>query len=45
MEEVGPPGSVGTLGIPRVVLSADGRSYVYTYVRILDELFLLDGLR
>jgi hypothetical protein len=44
-KEVGPPTMVGTLGIPRVFLSADGQSYVYTYVRLLDELFLVDGLK
>ena len=43
--EVGPPGAVGSLGIPRVLLSADGESYVYTYVRLLDELYLVDGLK
>ncbi len=43
--EVGPAGVVGALGIPRVFLSADGQSYVYTYVRLLDELFLVDGLK
>ena len=44
-KEVGPPGSVGALDIPRVFLSADGQSYVYTYVRLLEELFLVDGLK
>jgi hypothetical protein len=34
----------GIHGIPRVFLSADGLSYVYTYVRLLDELYLVDGL-
>ena len=38
-------GPVGALGVPRVFLSADGPSYVYSYVRLLDELFLVDGLR
>jgi len=40
-----PPDGVGLLGVPRILLSADGRSYVYTYVRFLDELYLVDGLR
>ncbi len=44
-KQVGPRDTVGTLGIPRVFLSADGESYVYTYVRLLDELFLVDGLK
>jgi len=40
-----PPDGIGLLGIPRILLSADGQSYVYTYVRFLDELYLVDGLR
>jgi eukaryotic-like serine/threonine-protein kinase len=40
-----PPDGIGLLGIPRVLLSADAGSYVYTYVRFLDELYLVDGLR
>ena len=42
--ELSAPDQVGVNGIPRVFLSADGRSYVYTYVRLLDELYLVDGL-
>ncbi len=40
-----PPNPVGVYGIPRVLLSADGESYLYAYVRFLDELYLVDGLR
>jgi dipeptidyl aminopeptidase/acylaminoacyl peptidase len=40
-----PPDAVGVYAVPRVLLSADGRSYVYAYVRLLDELYLVDGLR
>ena len=43
--EVAPPDPIGVFGVPRVFLSADGQSYVYTYVRLLDELYLVDGLR
>ncbi len=43
--DVTPEDSVGLLGVPRVFLSADGQSYVYTFVRLLDELYLVDGLR
>ena len=39
-----PPGGGGA-GIPRVFLSADGMSHVCTYVRLLDELYLVDGLK
>ena len=44
-KRIGPAGAAGVAGIPRVFLSADGESYVYSYVRLLDELFLVDGLR
>jgi len=40
-----PPDPVGVYGTPRVLLSADGESYVYAHVRFLDELYLVDGLR
>jgi hypothetical protein len=40
-----PPDPVGVYGIPRLLLSADGASYVYAYVRLLDDLYLVDGLR
>ena len=43
--ELAPPDPVGLFGVPRVLLSADGQSYVYSYVRLLDELYLIDGLR
>ncbi|HEY1434884.1 MAG TPA: WD40 repeat domain-containing protein, partial [Thermoanaerobaculia bacterium] len=44
-KDIGPAGVDGMTGLPRVLLSADGQSYVYPYVRLLDELFLVDGLR
>jgi Tol biopolymer transport system component len=44
-KEIVPADPVGVFGVPRVLLSADGRSYVYSFVRMLDELFLVDGLR
>ena len=43
-KDLSPPDAVGIHGISRVFLSADGQSYVYTYVRLLDELYLVDGL-
>jgi hypothetical protein len=42
---IAPPDPVGVYGIPRLLLSADGASYVYAYVRLLDDLYLADGLR
>ncbi len=43
-KDFAPLDSVGVLGISPVLLSADGLSYVYAYVRLLDELYLVDGL-
>ncbi len=44
-KEIQPDDPIGVFGVPRVFLSADGQSYVYSFVRLLDELFLVDGLR
>ncbi|MFY9551351.1 MAG: hypothetical protein WAU32_09400, partial [Thermoanaerobaculia bacterium] len=43
--EIEPADPVGLYGVARVFLSADGQSYVYAYVRFLDQLYLVDGLR
>jgi serine/threonine protein kinase len=42
---IAPPSPVGVYGITRVLLSANGETYLYAYVRILDELYLVDGLK
>jgi dipeptidyl aminopeptidase/acylaminoacyl peptidase len=39
------PDPAGVLGIAPVVISPDGRSYVYSYRRLLDELYVVNGLR
>jgi dipeptidyl aminopeptidase/acylaminoacyl peptidase len=44
-KDIAPADGAGIAGVPRVFLSADGESYVYSYARLLDELFLVDGLR
>jgi hypothetical protein len=44
-KRLAPPDPVGVYGVPRALLSADGLSYLYTYVRLLDALYLGDGLR
>ena len=44
-KEIQPADPIGVYGVPRLFLSADGQSYVYSFVRMLDELFLVDGLR
>jgi serine/threonine protein kinase/Tol biopolymer transport system component len=43
--ELTPPDPAGVLVISPVYLSADGRSYVYSYRRVLDDLYVVDGLR
>jgi Tol biopolymer transport system component len=40
-----PPDPAGVTAISRVQVAADGRSYVYTYRRILSDLFVIEGLR
>jgi hypothetical protein len=42
--ELSPPDPAGVLVVGPVHLSADGRSYVYSYKRRLHELYVLDGI-
>jgi dipeptidyl aminopeptidase/acylaminoacyl peptidase len=44
-KELRPPDPAGVLAIGPILLSADGQSYIYSYRRLLDELFLVEGLR
>jgi formate--tetrahydrofolate ligase len=44
-KEFHPPDPAGVLQIEPFVISADGASYVYSYRRLLDELYLVTGLR
>jgi WD40 repeat protein len=43
-KEIQPPDPAGILGITRVRITPDGRSYAYTFSRILSDLFLARGL-
>jgi serine/threonine protein kinase/Tol biopolymer transport system component len=43
--ELMPPDPAGVLVLSPVYLSADGRSYVYSYRRVLDDLYVVGGLR
>jgi hypothetical protein len=43
--QLSPPDPAGVLEISPVLMSADGRAYVYSYRRALDELYLVEGLR
>ena len=40
-----PPEPAGVVAIRPVHLSDDGTAYVYSYKRLLDDLFVLEGLR
>jgi len=44
-KEVTPPDLVGILQLGPILLSGDGRAYVYSYRRLLDDLFVVRGLR
>ena len=43
-KEIVPPDPAGVLMIGPIYIAADGRSYIYSYRRQLDELFLVRGL-
>jgi tRNA A-37 threonylcarbamoyl transferase component Bud32/dipeptidyl aminopeptidase/acylaminoacyl peptidase len=43
--ELTPPDPAGVQSIGPVHVSADGKAYVYSYRRKLDQLFVVDGLR
>jgi hypothetical protein len=43
--ELVPPDPAGVQGIGPIHMSADGRSYVYSYRRKLDQLYVVRGLR
>jgi hypothetical protein len=43
--ELTPPDPAGVPILSPVYLSADGRSHVCSYRRVLDDLYVVDGLR
>jgi len=43
-KEIVPPDPAGVLTIGPIYIAADGKSYIYSYRRQLDELFLVTGL-
>ncbi len=43
--ELRPPDPAGVVSIGPIVMTADGSAYAYSYRRLLDDLFLADGLR
>jgi len=44
-KELTPPDPAGVLTMGPIVMTSDGKSYVYSYRRTLDELFLVEGLK
>jgi serine/threonine protein kinase/Tol biopolymer transport system component len=44
-KEIVPPDPAGVLAVGPVLITPDGASYVYSYRRVLDDLFLVTGLR
>ena len=45
VKTLSPPDPAGFVGMPRVVLTPDGKSYCYTYQQKLGTLFVADGLK
>jgi dipeptidyl aminopeptidase/acylaminoacyl peptidase len=44
-KEITPSDPAGVLAVHPVLLTPDGKSYVYSYRRVLDDLFLVEGLK
>ncbi len=44
-KEILPSDPAGLYDIPRILLTADGKSYAYSYARLLSELYLVEGLK
>jgi Tol biopolymer transport system component len=44
-KEVGPTDPAGVTGVGHVLVTPDGRSYAYNYMRALSDLYLVEGLK
>jgi hypothetical protein len=44
-KEIAPADLAGVQGIPTVRFSADGKSYAYSTLRVLSDLYVVDGLK
>ncbi len=44
-KEVSPVDLTGLCGVSHIILSPDGRSYIYGYIRLLSDLYLVKGLK
>ncbi len=40
-----PADPAGVFYVPLVALTPDAKSYVYSYLRVLSELYIVDGLK
>ena len=44
-KEVNPADVTGLYDVGHVIMSADGRSYIYGFTRLLSDLYLVKGLQ
>jgi eukaryotic-like serine/threonine-protein kinase len=44
-KEINPSDETGICDMSEILFSADGRAYVYGYIRLLSELYMVDGLK
>src|SRR5262249_53573684 len=44
-KELVPADASGVVDVPSICPTADGRSYVYSYTRVLSNLFLVEGVK
>jgi DNA-binding winged helix-turn-helix (wHTH) protein/Tol biopolymer transport system component len=44
-KELNPPDATGLCEVGHIIVSADGRSYIYGYTRLLSDLYLVKGLQ
>ena len=44
-KEIDPADETGLYDMSHLMMSADGRSYVYGYTRLLSELYLVSGVK
>ena len=44
-KEINPSDETGICDMSEILFSADGRAYVYGYIRLLSELYLVNGLK
>jgi serine/threonine protein kinase len=44
-KQIGPADPAGVIGLGHVLVTADGAAYAYNYVRMLSDLYLVEGLK